>query len=84
MQYNLKMLKCDIFSEKHYLSKIISQDAMEELEYDFSCIIAKVNHAMPLTESEKEKVFYIYNRYHGTTKFVTTDQIVHELYKEAL
>lgn len=84
MEYNLNMLKSDILAEKNFLAKIISKDAMEEFEYDFSAIIVKIDHSIPLTDAEKVKVLYIYNRYHGTTEFVTADMVVYELHKEKL
>ncbi len=84
MEYNLDMLKSDIIAEKNFLSKIISEDAMEEFDFDFSVIVAKIENTMPLLDEEKVKLLYIYNRYHGTLEFVTGDMVEYELHKEML
>ena len=84
MHYSQALLKNDINTEKHYLDKIVSTEAMQELTEDFDLILAKLQKPSRLNDYEKEKVLYIYNRYHGTTEFVTADQVLCELYKEVL
>lgn len=84
MKYTIDLLKLDIAKECSYLQKMISYDVAEDFMNDFADIIVKINHSIPITEAEKEKVLYIYNRYHDTMKIVTSDMIVYELCKEKL
>lgn len=78
--YRLAQLRMDVANECVYLHKMISEEVADEFCEDFAIIINKIKFKMDLTDDERNKLVYLYNRYHGTTEIVTSTQLLENLY----
>lgn len=78
--YRLSQLRMDVTNEYAYLHKMISEEVADEFCGDFAIIIVKIKSKMNLSDNERNKLMYLYNRYHGTTEIVTSTQLLKNLY----